>query len=311
VGFGYFGTSIGGEQSMNMFRIGLFGAALMAAQPALARAAPAQAGPKDPEGPITITGKKLKDVLSGFVNSVTQVGPTDQLAHWDREICPRIIGLDESQTEYVHLRMTQIAREVGLRTSKRGCPTMLTIVVTKDALTLARVVAEDFPSYNIRIRTWMRKFLDARGPARWISLVNECGAGCVIGDECGRGCGTLPNTRLSKATRPRLQAMIIIVDSTRLKAVTIGQLADYLSLVALTNPPVDAPQDRRSILGLFNESDGDKAEAELTNLDLSLLVSLYGIREEFDAKQQRGAMVTRMAKELRRGDAQTAPQRQR
>ena len=71
---------------MHRFRIGLFGAALMAAQPALA-----QAVPKEPEAPIPITGKKLKDVLSGFVNSVTQVGPTDQLAHLDREICPRIL----------------------------------------------------------------------------------------------------------------------------------------------------------------------------------------------------------------------------
>ena len=156
---------------------------------------------------------------------------------------------------------------------------------------LARVIAEDFPSDNARVRTWMRKFLEVPGPARWISLVNECGAGCG-----------LPNTRLSKATRPRLQAMIIIVDSTRLNSVTIGQLADYLSLVALTNPPVDAPRDPRSILSLFNESNGDKAEAELTNLDLSLLISLYRIREEFGAKEQRDSMVTRMAKELRRGE---------
>jgi len=290
---------------MHLFRIGLFGAALMAAQPALAQAVPTDSGE-----PITITGKKINEVLRGFVNSVTQVGPTDQLAHWGREICPRIVGLDKAQTEYVYQRMSHIAREVRLRTSKRGCATMLTIVVTKDPSTLARVVAEDFPSDNIRIRTWMRKFLEAPGPARWISLVDECGAGCVIRDGCGRGgCGTLPNTRLSKATRPRLQAMIIIVDSTRLQGVTIGQLADYISLVALTNPPVDARQDRRSILGLFNESDEDKAEAELTNLDLSLLISLYGIREEFGAGQQRASMVTRMTKELRRGDGpQTVPQ---
>lgn len=283
---------------MHKFRIGLFGAALMAAQPAFA-----QAVPEDPGAPITITGERLNEILRGFVNSVTQVGPTDQLADWDREICPRIVGLDKDQTEYVHLRMAQIAREVGLRTSRGGCPTMLTIVVTKDPSTLARVIAEDFPSDNVRIRTWMRKFLKAPGPVRWISLVDECGAGCVIRDDCGRGgCGALPNTRLSKATRPRLQAMIIIVDLTRLEAVTIGQLADYLSVVALTNPPVDAPQDPRSILGLFNVTNGDKSEAELTNLDLSLLISLYGIREEFGVKEQRSSMVTRMAKELRRGD---------
>ena len=165
---------------------------------------------------------------------------------------------------------------------------MLTIAVTRNASTIARVIAEDFPADNIHVRNWLRKFMKAPGPIRWISLV----------DECGGGCG-LPNTRLSKATRSRLQAMIVIVDSTRLQGVTIGQLADYISLVALTNPPVDAPQDRRSILGLFGGTDADRAAAELTNVDLSLLISLYGIREEFGADQQRGSMVNRMAKELR------------
>ena len=275
---------------MNTFRIGMIGAALLAAQLALAQ--PVQ---KDPEAPITIVGKKLKEALRGFVNSVTQVGPTDQLAHWDREICPRIVGLDQVQTEYVFQRMTQIAREVKLKTSRRGCSTMLTIAVTRDAPTIARVIAEDYPTDNIHIRNWMRKFLAAQGPIRWISLA----------DECGRGCG-LPNTRLSKATRPRLQAMIILVDSSRLQGVTIGQLADYISLVALTNPPVDAPQDRRSILGLFSGSDRDEAAPELTNVDLSLLVSLYGIREDFGADQQRGSMVNRMAKELRKDQNPTA-----
>lgn len=269
---------------MRTLRIGLLGIALLAAQPALA-----QSAPRNTEAPITITGKKLKEALRGFVDAVTQIGPTDQLAHWDREICPRIVGLDQTQTEYVFQRLMQIAREVKLKTSRRGCSTMLTIAVTRDAPTIARVIAEDYPTDNIHIRNWMRKFLAAPGPIRWISLA----------DECGGGCG-LPNTRLSKATRPRLQAMIILVDSTRLQGVTIGQLADYISLVALTNPPVDAPQDRRSILGLFSGSNRDEAAPELTNVDLSLLVSLYGIGEEYGADQQRGSMVNRMAKEMRK-----------
>jgi hypothetical protein len=277
---------------MHLFRNILLGALLASGQPALA-----QPTPKDPDGPIIITGQKLKEVLRNFVNSVTQIGPTDQLAAWDREICPRIVGLDETQTEYVFQRMAQIAREVRVKTSKRGCPTMLTIVVTRDTSTIARVIAEDFASDNIKVRNWLRKFVEAPGPARWISLVNECGAGCTADERVG----SLPNTRLTKATKPKLQAMIILVDSTRLEGVTIGQLADYLALVALTNPPVDAPQDRRSILSLFNGIDGVPA-TELTNVDLSLLIALYNIREEFGANEQRASMVTRMAKELRRGN---------
>ena len=281
-----------GEHSMRIVHCVLCWILVLAAQPAAA-----QSSAKQPEEKITIVGQRLKDFLGSYVASVTQIGPTDQLAHWDRQICPKIIGIDKSQADYVAKRMALIAREVKLRTGQQICSTMLTIVVTKDAPMLAQVIAEDFPTDNWQIRSALRKFMNARGPVRWISLVDECGGGCE-----------LRNTRLSKATQPRLQAMIILVDSTRIGGVSIGQLADYLSLVALTNPPVDAPTDRRSILGLFGGTQEVPAQTELTNVDLSLLMSLYNIREEFGASQQRESMVSQMARQLRReGDPPALP----
>ena len=281
---------------MRIIHFILCGIALLVVQPAAA-----QSPAKQPEEKITVVGKRLKDFLGTYVASMTQIGPTDQLAHWDRQICPKIIGIDKSQADYVRKRMALIAREVKLKTGTNSCPTMLTIVVSKDAPMLAQVIAEDSPSDNWQVRSALRKFMNARGPVRWISLVDECAGGCE-----------LRNTRLSKSTQPRLQAMIILVDSTRIGGISIGQLADYLSLVALTNPPVDAPTDRRSILGLFGGTEADPAQTELTNVDLSLLMSLYTIREEFGASQQRESMVSQMAKELRRNGAPTAvsqPQR--
>lgn len=50
---------------------------------------------------------------------------------------------------------------------------MLTIVVSKDAQMLAQVIAEDSPSDNWQVRSALHKFMNARGPVRWISLVDE------------------------------------------------------------------------------------------------------------------------------------------
>lgn len=255
-----------------------------------------------PTKDILIVGQRLKSVLQDFVNSHTQAGPTDQLARWDREFCPRIWGLNQDQEDYVRARMALVAREVGLKTGRGRCPSKLTIVVTSQTRAIAAAVADDFPDQNWKTRAPLRKFVQDEGPVRWVSIVDECTGACASPN-------SLPNSRLSKATRPRLQAMIILVDSTRLKGISIGQLADFVSLVALSNPPMSDKQDRRSILGLFNEADGTSAQPELTNVDLTFLSALYNVREEFGVGEQRSSIVSQMTKSLRR-DSGKAPSSQ-
>lgn len=269
-------------------------AGLLVLMSGLAMAAPPPPAGKD--GDITIVGQRLKQVLRDFVDSHTLSGPTDQLARWDREICPKIWGIDADQVEYVRSRIAQVAKEVGVKTGRDSCPTMLTIVISTQSQVIADSVAGDFPERSWKVIAPLRKFAQAKGPARWASVV----------DECGGGCG-LVNTRLSKSTRPRLQAMIILIDSRRLSGVSIGQLADFLALVALSNPPMDEKRDRRSILGLFNEPDGTAAAPELTNIDLTFLDALYNFREELGVSEQRGSIVERMAKDLRRDNANAQP----
>src|SRR5262249_57748318 len=106
--------------------------------------------------------------------------------------------------------------------------------------------------YPVTLRTdgadRLRRFAASTKAVRWISVTDECGVACV-----------LPNSRLSKATRPALSAMIVVVDARQLTGIHIGELSYFVSLVALTNPPADDRSRPNSILDMFG---GPKAGAD-------------------------------------------------
>jgi hypothetical protein len=269
---------------------------LLAATMPLSRASP-QAPPAPTQNDIVVVGQRLKDALRHFVNSATQTGPTDQIAHWNREICPQVIGIDPAQAEFMRRRIAEIAKTVDLRTGRSSCATMLTIVFTPDAAALADAVTRDFPSDNWKVRALLRGFADSSRPVRWISL----------SDECGGGCG-LPNSRLAKATSPTLQAMLIIVDAKKIGGLSIGEMSDYVGLVALSNPPLTGEPPANSILSLLNAPTANGLIYQLTDYDYSFLAGLYGIRLNLDAASQRASIAARMNQELRRKQPADRPQ---
>lgn len=254
----------------------------------------APASPKE-EQEIRIVGQRLKDALRKRVTANTQTGPSDQIAFWDRQICPRVHGLDKAQADFIVARIAAVAKSVKLRTGKSSCATMLDIVVMPRPQPLARAIAEAFPDRSSKVRAALQRFAESPDEAaRWISLTNECGRGC-----------SLPNSRIEKATRPTLQAMVILIEADRLAGVTIGQLSDFIALVALTNPPM-GPGTSESILSLFGGEGADRP-AGMTRTDEIFLTALYASPEGASAAAQRASIVSRMERELRRKADQPQP----
>src|SRR5205823_11238500 len=137
----------------------------------------------------------------------------------------------------------------------------------------------------------LMEFMESSRPVRWVSLVDECGGAVPIP---GGGC-PLPNTRLVKATSPTLQAMLIIVDAGQIARTSIGEISDYLALVALSNPPLTPEPPGNSILSLFSAP----PTRLLSSYDVSFLSGLYGVSLNLDAGTQRSAIAGEMEKELR------------
>jgi hypothetical protein len=229
----------------------------------------------------------LNEVLRSFVGSMTQAGPTDQIARWKDDICPIVVGVEPAQADYIAQRILEVGKSVDLRTRRSGCDTTMGIIITPDAAGVATELIRRFPiTFRSDSISRMKRFVTSTKPVRWLSVTNECGDGC-----------SLPNSRLVKATRPTFQAIIVIVDAKQIGRISLGELSDYVAMVALSNPPAERRGSSKSILSLFQEPHAAGAPYQLTDYDRSFLLGLYHSPKDKSAKTQRAAIVSRMKKE--------------
>jgi hypothetical protein len=283
---------------MRLRNIGIFLALLLPCEIAAAEPTQTQPAPSEPE--IVVTGR-VKDVLRNFVQSLSKVGPTGQIARWDQIVCPTVIGIDSAQARFMEQHILDVGRSVRLRPGGQGCTTSLIVGVTSDP---GGSAASLIRAYPVDLRTEglanLKSFATSSEAMRWISVSIECG---------GTGC-ELPNSRLTKATKPTLQDMIIVVDANRISGYSLGELADYVALVGLTNPPANAVQNSRSMVSMFHRSRTAGAAHQPTSYDRAFLGGLYNIRLEDPAGAQRATITTHMKRELEKPSSvdPTAPQ---
>jgi hypothetical protein len=238
--------------------------------------------------PIIVEGR-VKTFLENFVVSLSQAGPTDQLARWKDEVCPVVTGIDPAEAAFMQDRIVQLAQTVGLRRGRSDCVTTLMVVVTPDASSWSRNLVREYPITLRRDGGFgrLRQFTETTAAVRWISVINECGEACA-----------LPGSRLRKATKPTFDDMIIVVDADQIGGLTIGELSDYVAVVALSNPPMVGSKPSASILSMFGTTRDPSSPFALTNYDRSFLKGLYGSTLDQSAKVQRQTIVSHMKKDL-------------
>jgi hypothetical protein len=252
--------------------------------------AAAQAPPPVATNPEIVVRAQQEQALRAFVEAMANPGRSQQLGRWDREICPAVLGVDQAQADYVAGRIALHAAPLGLRARSAGCSTTMLIVVTNEAQALASAFARDYPvTLGSDGRARLGRFAASRAPVRWISVTELCPFGC-----------SLPNSRLSLATHPAFRAMILIVDGRQIGGFGLGELADYVSLVALGNPPLSGTRPETSILSMFERARPEGYRFELTNNDRSFLAGLYRSRANAPASEQRASIARRMRNDPQR-----------
>jgi hypothetical protein len=250
---------------------------LVAARP------PAEVSAPPPNPEIVVQGQQER-ALRAFVEAMANPGRSQQLGRWDREICPAVLGVDQAQADYIAARIAQHAAPLGLRAHSGGCTTTMLIVVSNEAQALASSFARGYPvTLGSDGRARLRRFAASRAPVRWISVTELCPFGCA-----------LPNSRLSLATHPAFRAMILIVDGRQIGAFGLGELADYVPLVVLGNPPLTGARPETSILSMFDRARPEGYRFELTGNDRSFLAGLYRSRVNAPASEQRASIARRM-----------------
>lgn len=177
----------------------------------------------------------------------------DSLPRWDEPICPLVAGLPRKQGEYILGRITQAATAAGAPLALEHCKPNLYVVATPYPDLLQKWWDRDVNMYNEcgglggikaflhskrRIRVWYNTV-----PADGGSFDNSTASLFVnVGANFGCIAGNSPAIGLSQ--------VIVVVDMSQMNGVTIGQLADYVSLIGLAQIRLDTLPAGPSILTL-------------------------------------------------------------
>lgn len=266
-----------------------------------AASAAASSAAKTKLSKVTIEASRLRHQVDHFVTSVLKQPPSrESLLRWDEPVCPLVVGLPRNRGDFILRRISQAARDAHAPLAGRHCEANLFIVVTPHPdHVLKQWMARD-PQVNTRHGVApLDRFLHSRQPVRvWYNAVPGCPGGSSRSASSGssvvsvnllpdKGTGTAsPNagmgpvycqngidTHLTYGEIRSIAYAIVVANTRKLTHVTIGQLADYVSLVGLADiRPHAEGSGAPTILRLFR---GPAAPQGMTPWDRALLYSLY------------------------------------
>ena len=281
---------------------------------ALAGAGPSVAQPPVRDEQVVVVGTApTREVVRRFVDQMSISSPsTNQLARWDRRICPGVAGLKTRYAEFLIDRIAQRAHAVEIDVGRPGCRPNVLIVVTPEPDDIARELSTRHKSAMGLLneygrsslgRRHLRTFVNSDAPVRWwhVNRTHTYDGFAVAPAPAAPDSllglpGDLPvmqlsgnASRIDRTTRQDFASAFIIVDTGALSGIGFNWegLADYLAMVTLAqlDPSADT-SGYPTILNLFAE---DHRVRALTDWDAAYLRGLYSTtREARSANQQEG-----------------------
>jgi hypothetical protein len=262
---------------------------------------------------VTVTAKRLNvaPIVRNFVNQIARLENGEGLARWDTPVCPMVSGLPRQEGEFILGRIWEIARAAGVPIAAKSCRPNLFVVVTADPKGLLE-------GWNDRTNSRVQVFNGAawrRDPGWWFGAPQSVIEEFIKTPRAARvwyytGASDMWHS-LAVAVGPKMEPshimlnivygffrVFVIADQTRLKGLTIGQFADYVSMVGLAEIKSDAHLgDTPTILKVF---DGvpQPTPAGMTDWDQTFLKSLYATNQQL--KTQRDLMAKDMVRDITR-----------
>lgn len=255
---------------------------------------PSSANSKLPK--VTIEASKdrkaLRAKVDHFVTSIVVHPWNDSLDRWGSPICPLVAGLPKNWGELVLERISKAAIDAHAPLAGRVCHPDLYVLATAHPDTLLNKLwarGGYRRMYDYRSIEDVRRFIKSPRAIRvWYNTVLGCAEGgsgapanvtVVIGGFSLPGlapvrvCKSLDSRLSYGSTGSIITSAIVVIDLSRMKKMTIGQMADYVALVSLVDVRLDAdPGSEPSILQLFGHGTLPQG---LTVWDRALLYSLY------------------------------------
>ena len=270
--------------------------------------------------PQAITAQSRSFVQSHATAPNPEIG---QIGRWHAPVCVQVVGMVQAdQANLIKARIESVAQAVGLPAARPGCKANVEIVFSDDPQRTMDDVAkrnEDLLGYYHRrdrdrlksvsrpIQAWYmtstageRVDASAAFAETFSTGVPDHAAGNVRIDDPGTGapmgCGYAP--RFTACLTSQFDNVLIVADAKALQGKTLGQAADYLVMLALSQPrSLDGCTALSSILDLTAKTAcaGRGPPDGLTPADAAYLTALYRSDPEAKGASARSEIASRMA----------------
>ena len=291
-----------------------------------------------PESVTITATKPSDETIRSFVEARAQpTYVLGRMARWNKRICPVTMGLGEKYAKYVTQRIRDIATAVGAPVDgDPSCRPNIEVMFTLNPQILMNNVRKNQPlllgyHHNEREADQLAKI--NHSIQAWYATVTQDLKGMTQVDTgtCGSGITSLNTMTVEAATMPG-QGMtppgsyelslpcaivvrstgsrardgldsgffniVIVADPPRLFDYEVGSLADYIAMMALSQPAsLDTCQDLPSISNLLAKGCAS-VPGWITDGDLAYLKGLYRVPSGYAMSAQRNELQYQMKKTL-------------
>jgi hypothetical protein len=259
-----------------------------------------------------------------FVRSHAAPSRIGQLTRWNQSVCPTTVGLSPAMNDFVSARVKAVAAEIS---APHGpCKSNIVIVFTSKPQLLLDAVRKKAPVLlGFHYPSQVKRLATVRHPIQaWYvtATSSEASGGGLGGLGTGRlsgpvgaaaengpglslddGDSNMPSGcaggHFTDCLSNQIVAEIIVADRDQVAGQTIGSIADYIAMLALSK--VDLDQDCADLDSITNlmaahcPAGANQPEA-LTRADIAYLKALYSINMGRVLWVQRDSVADIMAK---------------
>jgi hypothetical protein len=281
---------------------------------------------------VTVIGKidrpTLKHEIHQFVQSHADAsGLIGQIGRWREPVCPLVLGLQDPYNSLIAHRITDVAREVGVRISppNKHCDVNVEVVFTAEPQKLVDHIAaawrpllgyyvkadlKDLTTFNHPIQAWYMTGTRALTyPPMQVAQYGSDIAQMLFAqsihvdkgfDAQNGDWGPAGNaeSRLNHNLRSEFMHALIVVDNKSIAKSSLRSVADYVALLALTRlSTLDQCSELPSIVNLFAPNCA-APPSTITSADIAYLKALYGADLELKLALEQGDIRERMLKTI-------------
>ena len=254
---------------------------------------------------VTASREKMRREIQTFVHKVTRL-EGEFVGRWGMSICPLVVGPSDSQAQFIRHRLIEVQDTVRKQKSDANakCRPNLFVIITDEAdQVLADWKERDPGMFRWKTREGVSRSGGTGAVRTWHNAIVEpsdgsasTGSRLQIPKVAGSASCPLLG-RIEKGCWEHITAVVVLVDTRATGKVTLTQLADYISVVSLSQ--IDLSADLGgvdSILRLFAQPPPDVPPTGLTEWDHAFLNGLY--RASYSPMDQQRDIEARMVREL-------------